>query len=102
MSTPMELIVVLLLCPAALAMWADARYPQLRPRGVRLTTIHLGVTGVLAFIAMKPLLLGIFAVLSGPAGRAIALFVAAAVITYCLMVSVWIFRLAADTARVRR
>jgi hypothetical protein len=102
MSTLMELIVVLLICPAALAMWADTRYPRLRPRGVRLTTIHLGITGVLAFVAMKPLLLAILAVLSGPAGRAAALFVAAGVITYCLIVSVWILRLATDTARAHR
>ncbi len=102
MSTLMELIVVLLICPAALAMWADTRYPGLRPRGVRPTTIHLGVTGALAFVAMKPLLLAIFAVLSGPAGRALALLVAAGVITYCLIVSVWILRLATDTARAHR
>ncbi len=101
MSTLMELTVVLLICPAALAMWADTRYPNLRPREIRRTTIHLGLTGVLAFLAMKPLLTGIFAVISGPAGRATALLVACTVITYCLMVSLWIVRLATDTARAR-
>jgi hypothetical protein len=40
MSTLMELAVVLVLCPAALAIWADARYPNLRPRELRRTTVH--------------------------------------------------------------
>ena len=60
MSTLMELTVVLLICPAALATWADARYPKLRPREIRRTTIHLGMTGLIAFVAMKPLLGEIF------------------------------------------
>jgi hypothetical protein len=102
MPTLVELTVVLLICPAALAMWADVRFPRLRPREIRLTTIHLGVTGVLAFVAMRPLLAGIFALMSGPGGRVVALFVACSVITYCLMVSLWIVRLATDTARAHR
>jgi len=102
MSTLMDLTVVLLICPAALAMWADTRFPQLRPRGVRRTTIHLGVIGLLGFVLMRPLLLGIFAILSGPVGRATALCVASAVITYSLMVSLWVLRLAAgETSRIR-
>src|SRR5471032_1443591 len=32
-----ELTVVLILCPAALAIWADTRYPNLRPTGIRRT-----------------------------------------------------------------
>jgi hypothetical protein len=102
MSTLMELTVVLLICPAALATWADARYPKLRPREIRRTTIHLGMTGLIAFVAMKPLLGEIFTLLSGPAGRATALCISCIAITYCLMVSLWVVRLATETARTRR
>jgi hypothetical protein len=102
MSTLMDLTVVLLICPAALATWADARFPQLRPREIRRTTIHLGVIGVIGFVVMRPLLDEIFALLTGPAGRATALCVASAAITYSLMVSLWLLRLATDTARPSR
>ena len=102
MSTLMELIVVLLLCPAALATWADARYPKLRPREIRRTTLHLGAIGLIAFVCMKPLMNEIFQLLSGPAGRAAALTVACAAITYSLMVSLWIVRYAAESARARQ
>ena len=99
MLTLMELTVVLLLCPAALAIWADARYPNLRPRELKRTTIHLGIGGVLAFVLMRPLLVGIATVLSGAAGQAAAIVAACAVITYCLTVSVWIVRWATETMR---
>lgn len=99
MLTLMELTVVLLLCPAALAIWADARYPNLRPRELRRTTIHLGIGGVLAFVLMRPLLVGIATLVSGAAGQAAAIVAACAVITYCLTVSVWIVRWATDTMR---
>jgi hypothetical protein len=99
MLTLMELTVVLLLCPAALAIWADARYPNLRPRELRRTTIHLGIGGVLAFVLMRPLLVGIATLLSGAPGQAAAIAAACAVTTYCLTVSVWIVRWATDTMR---
>jgi hypothetical protein len=99
MSTLMELTVVLLLCPAALAIWADARYPNLRPRELKRTTIHLGIGGVLAFVLMRPLLVGIATVLSGATGQAAAIVAACAVTTYCLTVSVWIVRWATETMR---
>jgi hypothetical protein len=51
---------------------------------------------------MRPLLDEIFALLTGPAGRATALCVACAVITYSLMVSLWLLRIATDTARASR
>jgi hypothetical protein len=102
MSTLMELTVVLVLCPAALAIWADARYPNLRPREVKRTTIHLGIGGLLAFLGMRAILAAIAAELSGPTGKATALVAASAVITYCLTVSVWIVRLASETVREER
>ena len=102
MSTLLELTVVLLVCPAALAMWVDARYPRLRPREIRRTTIHLGITGLVAFVALRPMLSGIFDLISGPAGRATAMIVSCVVITYCLTVSLWIVRIATDAARTGR
>ncbi|MGN6377972.1 MAG: hypothetical protein ACTHNU_03390 [Gaiellales bacterium] len=102
MPTLVELTIVLLVCPAALAMWTDSRFPSLRPRGIRPTTIHLGITGLLAFVCMRPLLSEIFALMSGPGGRIVALCVACSVITYSLMVSLWVVRLATDAARPSR
>jgi hypothetical protein len=99
MPTLMELAAVLVLCPAALAIWADARYPNLRPRELRRTTVHLGIGGLLAFVLMRPLLVGVAELLTGPAGQAAAIATACAVITYCLTVSVWIVRHAAEALR---
>jgi hypothetical protein len=99
MSTLMELAVVLVLCPAALAIWADARYPNLRPKELRRTTVHLGIGGLLAFVLMRPLLVGIAELVSGAAGQAAAIVAACTVITYCLTVSVWIVRHAAEAMR---
>ncbi len=94
-----ELTVVLVLCPAALAIWADTRYPNLRPTGFRRTTVHLGIGWVLGLVLLRPLLLGIADLVSGAAGQAAAIVAACAVTTYCLTVSVWILRWAADAMR---
>jgi hypothetical protein len=102
MSTLMELTIVLLVCPAALAAWADARYPNLRPTDLRRTAIHLGVTGVLAFVLLRPLLIGVGLVVPGQAGRAAAIAIACVIITYSLIVTVWVMRSAADLAGIGR
>jgi hypothetical protein len=94
-----ELTIVLILCPAALAIWADTRYPNLRPTGFRRTTIHLGIGGLLGLVLLRPLLVGIADLVSGAAGQAAAIGAACMVTTYCLTVSVWIVRWAADTMR---
>ena len=99
MPTLMELAVVLVLCPASLAIWADARYPNLRPKELRRTTVHLGIGGLLAFVLMRPLLVGIAELVTGAAGQAAAIVAACTVITYCLTVSVWIVRHAAEAMR---
>ncbi|HUZ83130.1 MAG TPA: hypothetical protein VMU66_00435 [Gaiellales bacterium] len=95
MSTLVELTVVLIVCPALLAIWLDNRYPQLRPSEIRRTVVHLGVAGVIAFLLMKPLLLGVGALASGSLAGALAITLACTVITYTLTVSVWIMRWAA-------
>ena len=102
MSTLMELTVVLVLCPAALALLTDASYPNLRPREIPRTAVALVIVGVLAFLGMRPILAAIAAELSGPTGKATAILAACAVITYCLTVSVWIVRLASETVREGR
>jgi hypothetical protein len=94
-----ELTVVLVLCPAALAIWADTRYPNLRPTGLRRTTIHLGIGGMFGLVLLHPLLLGIADLVSGAAGQVAAIAAACVVTTYCLTVSVWIVRWAAGTIR---
>ena len=102
MSTLMELTIVLLICPAALAAWVDARYPRLRPSELRRTAIPLGVTGVLAFVVLRPAMLGIAMVLHGDTGRAAVITLACAVITYCVMVTLWVMRSAAEMATFGR
>jgi hypothetical protein len=102
MSTLMELTIVLLVCPAALAAWFDARYPSLRPGDLRRTAIHLGVTGLVAFVLLRPALLGIAMVLHGATGRAAAITVACTTITYCAVVTLWTMRNAAELAMTGR
>ena len=102
MSTLMELTIVLLVCPAALAAWADARYPNLRPTDLRRTGIHLGVTGLLAFVLLRPLLIGIGLIVPGEAGRATAIGLACIIITYSLVVTLWVMRSAANLACIGR
>ncbi len=102
MSTLMELTVVLFVCPALLAVWADQRYPQLRPRELRRTALHLGLTGLLAFVVLRPALIGINMLLQGATARALAIAVACTIITYCITVSVWVARSAAELARTGR
>ena len=102
MSTLMELTIVLLLCPAALAAWFDARYPSLRPADLRRTAIHLGVTGLVAFVLLRPALIGVAMVLHGATGRAVAIALACTVITYCAVVTLWTMRNAADLALTGR
>ena len=98
MSTLAELILVLLVCPALLAVWLDHRYPQLRPREIRRTAIHLGIAGVIAFLLLKPVLVAVASVGSGSVAGALAITIACCVITYTLTVSVWIVRWAASPA----
>jgi hypothetical protein len=102
MSTLMELTIVLLVCPAALAAWADARYPNLRPTDLRRTAVHLGITGLLAFVLLRPLLIGVGLVVPCQAGRAAAVAIACVIITYSLVVTVWVMRSAADLAGIGR
>lgn len=102
MTTLVELIVVLVIGPALLAMWVDARYPKLRPQELRRIAIHIGLTGLLAFVLLRPVLLGVAALLHGPAGEAISFTVATTVITYGLVVSLWTMRNAAEIARAHR
>ena len=102
MSTLMELTIVLLICPAALATWFDTRYPSLRPADLRRTAIHLGVTGLFAFVLLRPALIGIAMVLHGSTGRLATIALACAVITYCAVVTLWTMRNAADLAMAGR
>jgi hypothetical protein len=98
MSTLMELTIVLLVCPTALAAWVDARYPTLRPTELKRTALHLGVTGVVAFGLLRPALIGVHMLLDGSTGRAVAIALACIVITYCMTVTMWVMRTAAELA----
>jgi len=102
MSTLMELTIVLLICPAALAAWVDARYPGLRPSELRSTAVHLGVTGLLAFVVLRPAMLGVAMVLHGATARAVVIALACTVITYCATVTLWVMRSAAELAMAGR
>ena len=102
MSTLMELTMVLVVCPALLAAWVDSRYPNLRPTELRRTALHLGITGALAFVVLRPALLAVTWLLDGSAARATSFTIACLVITYALTVSLWVMRSAAELARAHR
>jgi hypothetical protein len=102
MSTLMELTIVLLVCPAALAAWVDARYPSIRPTDLRRVAVHIGITGLVAFLLLRPALIGVGMLLHGNTGRAAVITVACVVITYCAMVTMWAMRSAAEMATTGR
>jgi hypothetical protein len=102
MSTLMELTIVLLVCPAALAAWVDARYPSIRPTELRRVAVHIGITGLVAFVLLRPALIGVGMLLHGYTGRIAVITVACVVITYCVMVTMWVMRSAADMAMTGR
>jgi hypothetical protein len=102
MMTLVELTVVLVLCPAALAGWADTRYPNLRPKELRRTVIHLGITAVLACLVLRPALILVAMIMAGPVGRMIEVGIACSTITYGLIVTLWVMRSVNDLARLGR
>ncbi|MDX6544938.1 MAG: hypothetical protein QOG02_712, partial [Gaiellales bacterium] len=64
--------------------------------------IHLGITGLLAFGLLRPLLIGVNLMVPGEGGRVAAIALACSVITYSLIVTLWVMRSAASLAGIGR
>ena len=61
-----------------------------------------GLTGLLAFVCLRPALLAVAWLLDGSVARATSFAVACIVITYALTVSLWVMRSAAELAKAAR
>ncbi len=92
MSTLMELAVVLVLCPAALAVWADTRYPNLRPKELRRTDRAPRASAACSRLVLRPALSASRDAHGRRRRPAVAVGIACTAITYGLTVSVWIVR----------
>ncbi len=83
MSTLMELTVVLVVCPAVLAAWVDARYPQLRPaRDAPDRDAPRHRRPACVRLCCAPRCSRVAELLDGPAAQATSFAVACIVITY--------------------
>ena len=89
-------LVSILFGAGAIAVWIDARFPKLAPADGRLTLLHGGVALVVARLVPG----GMGLVLGGgsPIQALVAIFgVAFPALTYALLVSIWMIKLAQRT-----
>ena len=95
-------------CAVAVAAEDQRARPLLQHEGEifaghqRRHLVHIGITGVVAFVLLRPALIGLGMVLHGYTGRAAVITLACVVITYCVMVTMWVMRSAADMAMTGR
>jgi hypothetical protein len=75
-----------------IALWLDARFPKIAPKDMRQALMHVGLSIVVAQLAV-PLLVKTIAAAGSPVGVLFALFlIAFPALTYCLLASVWIIK----------
>jgi hypothetical protein len=79
------------------AVWFDLRFPRIAPSTVKGTLIHVGVTIATAQVVVP---LAFQALEGSPVLTLVALFgVAFPVLTYSLLVAVWVLKLVANASR---
>jgi hypothetical protein len=90
--SPSLFLVFVLFGGAAVAVWINTRYPKLAPEELRRALIHVGVSLVVAQLAV-PLLIKDVVALGTPAAILFAIFgIAFPALTYCLLSSIWIIK----------
>jgi hypothetical protein len=87
MIPPVAFLTLLALAAAALALWADCRWPALRPGLSWRLGAHLATSTLLA--QLSPLLLGL-ALRAG--GRSAATITALLLIAYAFLAALWLLR----------
>jgi hypothetical protein len=89
--------VCFLIGSAVVALWLDLRFPRLAPATVKATLIHVGVTIVTAQVVFP---LAFNALQGSRTLTLVALFgVAFPILTYSLLVAVWVLKLVANASR---
>lgn len=82
---------------AVVAVWLDVRFPRLAPGSLKATLVHVGVTIVAAQIVLP---FSFHALQGSRMLTLVALFgVAFPILTYSLLVAVWVLKLVANAAR---
>jgi len=95
--TPNVFALCFLVGSVAVALWIDLRFPALTPAGLRPTLIHVGVTIVGAQLVVP---LGMHLLGGSPSVTLASVFLLAfPALVYCLLVAVWIFRIAGAAFR---
>lgn len=88
---PAILIVSFLVGCALVAFWVERRFPDLAPRTMRGTLVHVGATLVAAQL-LAPLVINL--VTGSPRLTLLAVFaVAFPALTYSLLVAIWVMKL---------
>jgi hypothetical protein len=76
----------------AIALWLDVRFPKAAPKEMRQALLHVGLSIVVAQLAV-PLLIKTIAAAGSPVGVFLALFgIGFPALTYCLLASIWIIK----------
>jgi hypothetical protein len=85
-------LIVLTAGAGVVALWVDARFPKIGPKDMRQVLLHVGLSIVIAQLAV-PLLIKTIAAAGSPAGILFALFaIGCPALTYCLLASIWIIK----------
>jgi hypothetical protein len=89
--SPAVFAVCFLLGSGAVALWADLRFPELAPRTMRGTLLHVGAA-LLAGQLLAPI--GIHFLTGSPTLTLVALFALGfPALTYSLLVGIWVIKM---------
>jgi hypothetical protein len=85
-------LIALTVGAGAVALWVDARFPRFAPKEMRHALLHVGLSIVVAQLAV-PVLIKTIAAAGSPAGILFALFaIGFPALVYCLLASIWIIK----------
>lgn len=96
-----QFLIVIAVGAGAIALWIDTRFPRFAPTDIRRAVIHVGVSLVVAQLAV-PLLIKTVAAGGSPVEVLFALFgIGFPALTYCLLASIWIIKVLQGALRHR-
>jgi hypothetical protein len=83
----------------ALALWVDARWPRIAPKGIWRASLHVGISLLAAPLVVSQGLAGV-----ETPGRLLAMLVGVVLPTlvYCMLAAVWLVKLATSPSSSSR
>ena len=85
-------LIAVIVGAGAIALWLYVRLPRAAPKDMRQALLHVGLSIVVAQLAV-PILVKTIAVSGSPVATFFALFgIAFPALTYCLLASIWIIK----------